>query len=226
MAEPYTLGAYSGPRASSAERNRGAAGRFPRRPGRHRPDALRLAAHGRLPLRFSRDGRGGPGESFSADEGWTKPARCRRRGCRRPGLRPRPAHGTRSRDLPACHGGRHRRLGFQQRPDSRACSRPETEASYGAPVPELLMTALVEAWDPDWCTWISSRLRRAQQVRPGKAQVGWLTWIHADLSDLGGPAGARPLAAGSLLRLGDSPGAVATDDVSVTAALRGAGRNH
>ncbi len=49
---------------------------------------------------------------------------------------------------------------------------PETEALYAVPVPERLMAALVEAWGPDWCAWISSRLRRAQQVRPGNAQVG------------------------------------------------------
>ncbi len=186
MAEPYTLGAYWGPRASSADEN-----------------AARLA--------------GFLGDLADIDpmlSGWRPKADSRSVSA----VTVEVDQASLSQLLKA---GRNRRdvggevveeLGY-------------AEALYAAPVPERLMTALVEAWDPDWWTWISSRLRRAQQVRPGKAQVGWLTWVHADLSGLGGPAGVQPLAAGSLLRLGDSPGAVATDDVSATATLLGAGRN-
>ncbi|MEO8830192.1 Imm52 family immunity protein [Lapillicoccus sp.] len=192
MAEPYTLGAYWGPRASSADEN---AARLAGFLGDVADTGPMLS--GWRPKADSRSVSAVTVEADQADQ------------ADQASLSQLLKAGRNRRDV----GGEVvEELGY-------------AEALYAAPVPDRLMTALVEVWDPDWCTWISSRLRRAQQVRPGKAQVGWLTWVHADLSDLGGPAGVQPLAAGSLLRLGDSPGAVATDDVSAPATLLGAGRN-
>jgi hypothetical protein len=59
--------------------------------------------------------------------------------------------------------------------------RAEGEAIelYRPEVARVIVAALAEAWDPEWATWTSNALRRAQAPRPREPVVGWLTYLRA-----------------------------------------------
>lgn len=74
---------------------------------------------------------------------------------------------------------------------------------------------LVEAWDPDWATWTTRSLRRAQG-RDFRQVVGWSTYLRSTgLGDAPAGASLQPLANGTLISA-DKP-AVEVDAVDVVA---------
>jgi hypothetical protein len=72
--------------------------------------------------------------------------------------------------------------------------------------------AVVNSWEPSWCTWTSHRLRIAQGVKPGEVVVGWATYLakasrlHADR--LPECAVTSAVGNGVLITIGDDSAAV------------------
>lgn len=77
-----------------------------------------------------------------------------------------------------------------------------------------LIDRLVEIWEPDWATWTTRSLRRAQG-QAFRESVGWITYFRsADLAEP--PAGvvARPMAGGTTVTF-DKPFADVTPEDAV-----------
>jgi len=75
-----------------------------------------------------------------------------------------------------------------------------------------VMKALVSAWEPDWATWTSNALRRAQQSPPRGPVVGWMTYLarprHVDADRLPAGVHAEEMADGTLITIGPDPTAI------------------
>lgn len=54
-----------------------------------------------------------------------------------------------------------------------ASAQPEAARIYTDASAKAVMKAVVEAWEPDWATWSTRRLRDAQPVEPREPVVGW-----------------------------------------------------
>jgi hypothetical protein len=84
---------------------------------------------------------------------------------------------------------------------------------YEAHTARALIETVVECWQPDWATWTSRALRRAQRRdgTPAAKPLGWATYFSAS-SGLPAevPTGARfeRLGPGWLLTIGDDPAEV------------------
>jgi len=50
-------------------------------------------------------------------------------------------------------------------------------ALYGREPALAIMRAVVTSWQPEWATWTSHRLRKAQGAQPGEVVVGWSTYV-------------------------------------------------
>lgn len=93
---------------------------------------------------------------------------------------------------------------------------PPTDVAPGLYEPTLVLgvlRAVVGAFEPDWATFTSHSLRKAQGAKPGELTVGWATYVARPLSDLGVGA-VQAYQAGSILTLGPSAADTTGDDVS------------
>lgn len=63
-----------------------------------------------------------------------------------------------------------------------ASAQPEAARIYTDASAKAVMKAVVEAWEPDWATWSTSRLRDAQPVEPREPVVGWYTYLRGDVA--------------------------------------------
>lgn len=50
-------------------------------------------------------------------------------------------------------------------------------ALYQRDTAVAVLRAVIAAWRPDWCTWTSRRLRRAQELQPFDVVAGWATYV-------------------------------------------------
>ena len=82
-----------------------------------------------------------------------------------------------------------------------------------------VIEALVIAWDPDWATFESPRLRHAQDRDPRTPVIGWLTYLSGWRGrPMQIPSNARiqALGDGILLVLGDDPTTVGAAELKAT----------
>jgi hypothetical protein len=84
----------------------------------------------------------------------------------------------------------------------------EVERLYHSEVALRILSAVVEAWEPDWATWTSHSLRDAQKGELRVPVIGWMTYLSGSRLNAVGAAkvGAGALNDGWLIRT--------TDDVS------------
>jgi Immunity protein 52 len=80
-----------------------------------------------------------------------------------------------------------------------------------------ILTALTERWEPDWATWTSHTLRRAQQIPVRVPVVGWMTFLSAarkvDAARLPGGVSAEAVAGGTLITIGSDMTQVSENDI-------------
>lgn len=85
----------------------------------------------------------------------------------------------------------------------------ERSASLYSPSEALqIFRAVIEAWEPAWATWTTSRLREAQMPAPKEPVVGWLTYLADVHPDAVQVADCEPADGGAFIRAAQTFGDV------------------
>lgn len=71
----------------------------------------------------------------------------------------------------------------------------ESASLYRPGTATAIFQAVVDAWEPDWATWTTHRLRNSQAPAPREPVIGWFTYLRdgavgSSMSDISQPLGA------------------------------------